>query len=541
MDLKISLPAGNEAPQGALEVQPNDIESWLENLPLLNTEETAHRLIRSLIALNRMTLDDRRRFKILESFRRPARAVCLELRKQYLGLPLPLDERRKQVASQVRVLYVEMAYGYKLIANSFAQAVQTGTIDKQMLATVLQRAIRYMTGILMSAYELYTSPPEGSWREIHQLYRFAEILGAIDVPVKDELNDAVPQSSPGHVYKQALLLDFSDPYHQPPGMIAKIYRYLDRWAPLAQVSLAFAALKPNCQFLINLDNDRAGGVNTETSQITTEMRYRLLNTVELARIIHQQLSSMQSGEFPDPDGLEKNFFAGQGYDMLLRLLSAWGVNPKRVFPRTPVQGKFIEVAFGIPAIHFRVNGEKAFEASTTEVGPQPKRTAVTDARPAANRVEPGATLASARPWVLIDESAGGFALTNDDEPTGHVRVGDILATRAEGGQWQIGVVRWTKMRGARSLDVGVQRLAPGAKPVAIMALDGDQDAFLLALELPEIKPLRQPASLVTPRGLFKAGRLFYLDNGYQTRQIRSLKLVELSNAFERFQFQHNDA
>jgi hypothetical protein len=542
MHLRLSLPPRADSPNTVVETRPAEVERWIAQLPMLNVAETTQLLIRQLMALNRTVFDDRLRLRLLELFRQPVQHVSNELSRTYVGLPLPLPEKARQVAGQVRLLQTEMAYGYKLIAFNSTAATRLEHGDKQQLGVVLHRAIRYLTELLYRGYELYTPPPEGGWFEIHQLYRYSELLGLTETPLDDRLNAALPEVTIGHAYKQALLLDFSDPYHLPTRLLAKIYHYLDRFASLAQLSPGVAALKSQCQFLINLDNDRAGAVNTEASPITTEVRYRLLNTTDLARTMHQQLVLLQAGQSPDPEGLEKGFFAHLGQDMLIRMIQAWGVNPKRMFNRVLRDNRKTDVAFGVEAINFFVNRAEPFQPSTSEVGPQPQRAALKFATGSPNKVQQAVAPASAV-WQLIDESAGGYALAGTGGHGEVVRVGDLLASRTSGGSgaWEIGIVRWVRTSGADGIELGVQRVAPSATAAAVLPLEDNQERYFLALALPEIPTMKQPATLVTPRGFFKPDRILYLDNGYRTRQVRAVRLIELSGAFERFQYQPLDA
>ena len=542
MHLRLSLPPRTDTPDSNIEIRPAEVERWLKGLPLLNVAESTQLLTRQLIGLNRMALDDKPRLRLLESLRGPIQHVSQALQKTYIGLPLPLTDKARQTVVQVRQLHTEMAFGYKLIAFNSTAITRLDHAQTSVVGMAIHRAIRYLTELLFRSYELYGPPPEGVWYEIHQLYRYAELLGITDAPLDDKLNNALPQVSINHAYKQALLLDFSDPYHLPAFLLAKIYRYLDRWAGVAQLSPGVAALKSHCQFLINLDHDRAGAVNTETAAITTEVRYRLLNTTELARVVHQQLMVLQAGQQPDPEGLEKNFFTNLGGDMLLRLINAWGVNPKRTFTRSPRSNRRARVTIGIDAINFHINGER-FTPSTSEVGPQPRRTAIGQGGGAPNRVtQPDAFPASAL-WELTDESAGGYALAKSGNHSETVRVGDLLASRPDSGDggWEIGIVRWVRTSGADNIEIGVQRVSPGAAAVAIMPLDDSQERYYLALALPEVHAMKQPATLLTTRGFFKSGRILYLDNSYRTRQIKATKLVELSGAFERFQYEMIEA
>lgn len=536
MHLRLSLPARTDIHDTSIETRPAELERWLKNLPLLNLAESSQLLARQLAGLNRLAIDDKTRLRLLESLRGSIQHVCQALQKTYIGLPLPLPDKARLTVIQVRELYTEMAYGYKLIALNSTAVPKLDHAQVGVVNLAIHRAIRYLTEILFRCYELYGPPPEGVWQEIHQLFRYAEVLGVSDTALDDKLNNTLPRVSINHAYKQALLLDFSDPYHLPTFLLAKIYRYLDRWAGLAQLSPGVAALKSHCQFLINLDHDRAGAVNTETSAITTEVRYRLLNTTELARVVHQQLMVLQSGQQPDPEGLEKDFYAHLGQDMLVRLINAWGVNPKRVFTRSPRSNHRLQVTIGIEAINFHINGER-FTPSTSEVGPQPRRTALGPGNGAPNRVAQSHLPPTSTSWDLTDESAGGYALAKSGEQGETVRVGDLVASRPENnGSWEIGIVRWVRTSGMDNIEIGIQRLSPGASAVAVMPVEDAQIKYHLSLALPEVRAMKQPATLLTPRGFFKPGRILSLDNSYHTRQIKATKLVELSGSFERFQY-----
>jgi hypothetical protein len=533
MDLRFSLPETNEA--AVTETRAAELKRWLTNLPVLNTAETSQMLFKALTALNRTEVNDSLRIKLLELYRQPIRSVCNESQKLYIGLPLPLPEKNKLVVERVRQFQNEMGIGYKRLVLHATHKPKLGGVDKEELAIAIQRAIYYLTQVLAKSFELYAPSPEGTWHEIHQLYRYAEIEGLTETPVADDLNATLPKSSVGHVYKQALLLDFCDPYHLPARMLEKIRRYLDRWAPEAKLSMALASLRPDCQFLINLATDRAGVANIESQPITTEAQYRLLTTVDLARVMHQQLSALQIGSSPDPDGLEKDFFVNQGQEMLMRLITSWGVNPKRYFTRNATHGAQLNVATGIDAINFFVHGAVEFACSTSEVGPQPRRNQISGVQEAPQHS--GLKWQSV-PWDLQDESAGGFALRKSNAHLEQVRVGDLIATRApqQHAHWSISVVRWVRSAGPGDIEFGAQRLAPSADAIAILPADTENGEFKMALLLPEVKALRQATTLITPRGMFGPGRQLILDNGYRTHQIRSTRLINVTGSFEQFQF-----
>jgi len=541
MVLSLSVPPISARNAADVELDPSRFGKWLESLPLLNVAESGRKLFSTLSTHNRISFDDAQRLKLLELFRQPVRQISLELTKQYVGLPLPLAEKHKSIAEQNRQFQLEMANGYKRLAlNATARndAIGDGAIQAT-LAFVIQRAIRHLTEVLAVSFQTYSPYPAQVWREIHALYAHAVDFRLASVEVDDPLNPALPKSSVDHAYKQALLLDFSDPYTLPPRMIDRVHHYLDRWAPLAQLTATTAAYEPTCQFLIDPENDQAGAAYSAYASLDNPQRYRLLKTVELARQVYTQLTLLKGGQMPAPDGLKEDFFVESGREMLRRVLNAWGVNPQRSFRRSPRTGYQVEMAIGLEAINYWMNGGRKFVVSSTFVGPIPQRTqtGAGDARAADVRLPPR----DFSTWDIEDESAGGLSLSKHGNINVHIQVGDLIITRTpgQGNPWSIGVIRWVRSPGSSDIEVGIQRLAPNADPVVIKTVaDGDKESdFLPALLLPEIKPLKQPQSLVTHRGVCKPDSLIYMDNGYRLYKIEPAKLIEAGHSFEQFRFE----
>jgi hypothetical protein len=341
-----------------------------------------------------------------------------------------------------------------------------------------------------------------------------------------------------HAYKQALLLDFSDPYHLPPRMVDWTHHYLDRWAPLAQLTAATSAYSPTCQFLIDRDNDHAGIAYTAGTVPEDPPRYRLLNTIELARQVHAQLTQLANGEMPPAEGLRENFFQECGQDLLRRLVSAWGVNPQRAFRRSQAANRRVEIAIGMDRINYWINGGKKFVVSSTFVGPVPQRTQLASESIRQKDIKiPGRELST---WDVHDESAGGLSLSKGGLIQLHIQVGDLLITRTpgEGNPWSVSAIRWVRSAGMSNIEIGIQHLAPSADPVVIKTVnaDGKESDFLPALLLPEIKPLKQPQTLVTHRGVFKPDTGVFMDNGCRLYHVAPARLIEASHSFEQFSF-----
>lgn len=521
---------------GEVELRPERVENWISSLPLLNPAETLRKVFTALSTYNRMNLEPALRLQLLELFRYTLGQLSRELQKQYVGLPLPLPDKNKTIAEQNRQIHIEMAFGYKWAVLDAAKA-GAAPLPQTQIALAIQRATAYLAETLAISYEAYAPLPVGIWHELHALYWHAEQLGVQDVSIPDRCNLALEHGSAAHTYKQALLLDLADPYHLSARQVDKIFHYLDRWADLAIILPAPKSFDPTCQFLVDLTNDRAGIEYSPDTVIEHPDRYRLLNTVELARKIHAHVTQIRRGEIPDPEGLEANFFR-DSHDMLRRLLNVWGLHPKRIFRRSTRIGHDLELAIGIDAINYWINGGGKFVVSSSFVGPMPQRNQLgADQQHIAGE---SSTDFDFSRWNIIDESAGGFSLAKKGLVKNRVRVGDLVGIRAsEQEEWNVAAIRWLRSANPSNIEIGIQRLAPGAESVVIKTLTetGEESDFLPALRLPEIPPLKQPATLVTHAGVHRIGREIYLDNGLRLSRVRIGELLEATGAFERFAFE----
>jgi hypothetical protein len=557
MDLNLNIPDMDAENMTLVETKPAKAEQWLAGLPLLNPAETSYQIYSALVALNRTELDDKTRFRLLEIYREPIARLCTELKGEYIGLPLPLTVKGHQAAQRARALQVEMAYGYKRLVTNTIESLKGRPSTRAMssLAILLQRAIRYLGETLVKSYQYYAQPPDNTWREIHQLAELADAYGVFDVPVDDPLNTTVPQSSVAHVYKQALLVDFSDPYHLPVRLVELIQHYLNRWASLAKLGPAKPSPAKNCQFLIDLHNDRAGEVMFPTEATFNEQQYRMLNTVELAKQIHSHLTMLRKGEKPPTEGLHADFFDSPTIvEMLKRLLNAWGLIPKRGFNRTSKKGAHVDVAIGIRAINHWLNGGRDFILSSEFVGPMPQRRSrvgtkfvdtteidlsemETEEESQTVEIDPELIYAS---WNIQDESAGGLAIAKDSVKHQQARVGDLIAVRSsEEGLWEVNGIRWVKSADSGALSIGMKRISPIARPVMLKLNGGDQTEtdFMPAIMVPELKALKQKQGLLTYKGSYRPGRQFFFDDGFRLAKGLVTNLVEATPVFEHFEYE----
>src|SRR5690606_40354429 len=100
---------------------------------------------------------------------------------------------------------------------------------------------------------------------------------------------------------------------------------------------------------------------------------------------------------------------------------------------------------------------------------------------------------------MVDASPGGYCLEWQDQIPVQLKAGELVGLREQGrSKWSIGVVRWVHQTKSSS-QMGIQLLGPGATPLGIALLHktGDYSEYLRALQLPALKAINQPATLLT--------------------------------------------
>ena len=275
----------------------------------------------------------------------------------------------------------------------------------------------------------------------------------------------------------------------------------------------------------------------------------MLNTLELARYVHSRLKALNTGKIPEEKGNLGGVFTEEtSRELLTKLVSSWGVNPKRHFRRISRKGDTVEVALGIESINFWLNGGETLTLSSEFVGPMPQKSKMgtlymetsseSDIPVTSVELEKNPDLKFVE-WDVVDESAGGIALSTSRVKHQRTKVGDIMAVRdGSAGHWEIVVIRWIQNTDSETVSIGTQRLAPDAVSIAINVLDesGKDTKFKPALLLPAMQALKQPATIVAEKSSLQRGQRFFMDNGYQMSEAQATRVLESTTAFERFEF-----
>ncbi|UCH53469.1 MAG: hypothetical protein JSW09_01265 [Pseudomonadota bacterium] len=554
------------------ETDPRYARAWLDSLPLADTTESAREIYRAAYTINRQDLDPQQRFELMDLYGPVVDTLCNSLQGHLTHVALPLAPKKRQIADLVRHLHTEMAFGYKACLNSLA-SVRLPWTRRQLALNASERAMRYLSEVLLRSYLAYLPYPVDVWREIHTLFRYAMVHGRENEPVNGGHSQA-PALTIRARYLQAVLLGLTSPYQLGHGECGLIQQFLSRWAELAQLQTNLDVRNPVGYFLVDLNADAPATPFPRGAQLSESEHLLTLNTIELVRQIHTFVSRLQRGESAHSLELGLECLDSACIDLMRRLVRAWALVPRRQHSRLKRQGS-VFLCVGLNALRFFSNGQRPFrlpesmnrgadadkplavpdlESTNSADGDDKNEMYIALDEPGAIRAENVAGAGSVVPvsmppsetcradrWQVCDVSPRGLLLSRTGEALNHVRVGDLLGVQrsADAAHWSVGVVRWMKSPDPASLELGVELLAPHAVPAALWPVDGQaiHEIATIALSLPAIQAMHKPATLLLSRGLFQPDRDFYLYDGSSApRRIRLLKQLERAGTYEQVLF-----
>lgn len=525
MALHLSVPPIEDKPLIGAEKRPKILQGLLASLPVNHPVAAAQSVLEHLSLLNRQTVSADARLKLMEIYRPAILKISGELAPHYCNQALPLSENALTAAATARKLLTELAYGYKVAILDYSSRV-FALGSNRVLALLIHCAIHTLDQLLQVSYYTYVSAPEAVWSEIHRLYLYAAQLGLHET----ELEDSGEKSSINLIYKRVLLLVLADPHHLVSSDVDRVRDYLARHAQLAQLHPLGTPESPIGVFLVRLNSDQAPIPLTKHHGETDMRMDILLITVELARQVSADLNQLKSETTVATLGLADS--ANQYRELLNYLIKHWALAPKRTFLRLS-KNESTNLCAGIEAIHYFLNGEADFAAIH-----QRSEDAEVSLNFTESSIDSSAShrFSSAR-WLVVNESAGGMALSKFPGAPSELSVGELLGMRSDrGNQWNLGVVRWANSGDSSDLEIGAQMLAPGAKAVAVRP--ENTGSYAKALLLPELLPLQQPATLVTNCGIYQPARILEIMSEADGKpvRVRLTRLLERTSCFERFQF-----
>jgi cyclic-di-GMP-binding protein len=555
--LQLHLPPQAAPTANSFDARPRAVRAWVAHLPWAAPDTTARLLHTALAQLNRLKLRVGDRYKDLETLAAPVCYAVGALQQELRGKPLPLQREERLILERVLGLLEELAIGYQAVVAELLHGPLPRGSGGLMAASATQRALHYLDQLLLRACQCYCPDPPGFWWSVHQLYHGAEAAGLHERPVpapKAMTEGGAATRSVGETYRRILLLALADPRRLRPGEVERVHSAVQAWVGGATLHAEAAVHDARGLFTVDLDRD-APPQHAALADRTQGTARRILDLRGMVTVVRAQMDRSA------PDGVAVLPGEGPSQDLLRRLMRRWGMPTQRGFSRIQRRAEILAV-IGLDAVYKLAAAHAATRTLRTpapgeagsarasfrslpiaselhavpdlfEFGPLQAPNAAEEAR--------AAGAAHARIWLVENLSAAGYRLLWRGTKASRARVGELLSIREPGlagGHWGIGVIRWLRS-GAQGLEVGVQMLAPYALAVLSRARSGDGAPceYRCSLLLPELRAIRQPATLITPSFPYRTGATVDLRTPDARRSVILTRLVEHSGPFNRFEFQ----
>lgn len=564
--LRQRLPAQDLSRLSLVNHQPRKLKEWVDALPMMNVGETSRLVFQTLQELTRLQADAAERLELLELLRPTVHAVCNALSKHYLNQSVMLPERATKVATLAQAMQSHLATGYKLVVLALLDKLgrKRDPETVRLTTTATHRAITELTGNLLRSTQLYLSTPPNLWLELHTLY----LLSAeqqLTLPVSDNLGRYTEKSTVEESYIRALLLATCKPNKLRQSEIAQICQLSELWAPLIRLREFSGSGE---LFVFDLSRDAPPTYRTQAKADASD-HVRAIMPTALVEHLNEVFRQAQQGN-PKASGE-----AALSPGLLHHLVQAWSELSERSFSRTSHDGT-LDISLGLTATHYFLAGKHDFDTMMQGIqskfmiqdadnpflkakpvgGPRPDERTGKDVWSMAfgnvetneqheyklafqEKEQEGPDRYDTHQCQIVNISPGGYCVEWAGDVPASVKAGEILGLREEGeGGWSVGVIRWVKQLPGHGAQVGIEVLAPKAKPCGarVIKKTGEATEYMRTLLLPELKAIGRPATLITPALTFRTGYKLVLKLDGEELKAHLTQQVSTTQSFSQFEF-----
>ena len=546
--MKLNIPEQHSPSADATPSHPRKLKKVIAALPNTNMGELTKQTFLILRDLNRQDMPNKHRLENMEMLRVMTREIFNNLKKYFINRTLPLPDKSQKIVNLNQSLLQELVYGYEIIAYEAANKIDT-KIDDKTLSTAICRAINYLAEMLLRACEVYEPCPTNLWRDVHELYAFAESRGLTETVIHGgdkKQNKSTIENS----YKQILLFALARPIALRQRDSERVFNALFDWAKHSVIKRDASEKQVDQVFSMHVHEDIAPNYLSKTD-LDDDVVIRILDASNLVTHIKQIIE--------ERSGKKEKIAVGEEIpvDTLKTLVASWGESAKRRFSRADRTGH-ISVAIGLTrsakAIGDSYKQEPTVEAASgfirtaasrnqdpdftletinkgegsdlqgymthTEVGSEDNNSwdmvakgralteTYTNEQQHINDDDVKARQKKADShWEIVNISAGGYCLRWNSDDTSKAQIGELIALQEfdsnNAFEWRIGVIRWMQFTQENGLEIGVQIISPKVVAAKAQRQNRPNEAPFECLMLPGIKAIKQAPSTLLPAHAFK--------------------------------------
>ncbi|MFT6906589.1 MAG: hypothetical protein ACJAS1_003257 [Oleiphilaceae bacterium] len=563
LKLDLSIPDQTLISLSFAEPTPASFKVWVDNLPLANVGEISRQLYQAIIEFNKLALAPLLRTQLLEILRSPMEYVCKELSKHFLNKSVVLPEKQQKIANLAQAIQIHLATGYKIVMVECA-SILSNEKQKKNFVHAAHRLFSEYGQVILRSCQLYTPTPKYIWLEMHRVYLFTESLNLLKYKIEDSQNKYQIETRVDQPYKRNLLLNSSRPNQLRQNDIQIAFDVFELWSDFVEIA---SDKLDSSVFIVNMEQDSTP--RYKSLMTSSSPHHYGFDTTDLVERIHEYLNLTDPQNKIVTDTLPSEILSipKNVSDILLNHLNqALGVLTKRSFKRIANEGT-LNICVGLSASHYFSSGKTSFHVQMLQSNTNGTESdnnifltqtllkdAWSDAYDGGGRQAstpsdapisfstPGSDdTSNAYPNYevpLVNTSPGGYCLQWKGEIPSNIQAGEILSIRENVKQpWRIAVIRWIRHIKQSGTQIGIELLAPSAKPCGVQLLHktGDPSEYLRGLLLPEISAIGQAASLITPRVPFKSGQKVSIKFVDAEGKCQLEKRVSATGSFSQFE------
>ncbi|KAF0167087.1 MAG: hypothetical protein FD157_249 [Rhodocyclaceae bacterium] len=478
--------------------EPQQGDPLLDLVPLRN----------HIAALGLLELPLRSRIKIDELLQQRAERIDEALIPLLLDVKLPLPIHLGTVAQGLIGLRAELGEAWLRIAGDVNPRNLAGI--RRSGAQICLQGIFNLSRQLVATLLTATPTPMGFWRNAQALYHSAResVDPTATLPAEMSAIDAR--------FKAMLALTAAQPEGLAPREIAFLADYLESNAAATRIDMICPETGGDWLWL---------NANIDQPPISLErvkpdggpcLYFRF---GELAELAARHLDQLGDGVPPLSLGLPLQAAGADYRNALERARQCWTAPRRRSYNRRP-QALPVEVCTQLSTLWTALG-------SDSQVEPHSRECELTYSD-----------------WTLLNEGPAGYAIVHVvGEVTGIVPGCAVGLRTGAGAAWQICLVRWARSKSSSHVELGLEVLAPSAKPIRIQALTTrNPEPPIPALLLPALPSLNRGEAILAARGDYNARPFTLLqENDARLRIVECMphrSLIETSS-IEVFEFIRN--
>lgn len=530
---------------------------WAESVKHQSDIGLADQCLYKLIKLNAVNYSTRTRLQLLEALQHSLLGLFAN-EKKLIRSAINADEPDLKSLHQLDKLFAEFANGYKLVIHQLASQPSLDEASSLQIQEAIYYSLKFLAQRLLLAYVQYAVPSKGIWREINQIYRYAEeselLYHIVDDPVSD--SEFPVFHSADFVYKRILLLALTEPYRLMKDECLEVYKLCSRWVGACSI-FPLRELSSQGEHVVDLADDLPPRFVTRDLS-WQPLSGRLIDISEIVSRVEKDFDKLLKHHAANLDEFDLiNLNDKQKRDMLLRVLDSYRGKPVRQTKRF-ILSDDINFVMGINNCHFYLANKKQISPYMDELKQTTSRVHHENAHTGSFSKLYKQALEQDRTYKWYEQATLN-ATQHNINPMGlaftyqvtryqnkqHITVGEIIAYRSAsktGSRWVIGVVNWIKRKSINpehiTYDIGIRNIARNAISVAARVNKGNSldNVYYRALLIPKHVSHQQLRSLIVPALSFDINDELLMNMGRTVMKIKLLRLLTSNNAFTQYEF-----